>query len=232
MEIRGKCTVGFQCNNGDEKVLKDVYYIPTLCSNIVSLGQLSENGKKVILSGDYLWVYDEHRRLIMKVKRSENRLYRIILRTTQNQCLMSSMEESTWLWHSHLGNVNFQDMAHLSEKEMVYGVPKFVRPESVCTGCLLSKQSRKPFPKQTTFQAKHALELIHADLCGPINPATLASNRYFLLLVDDYSKMIWVYMLSSKDEALEDFKKFKALVERNLKRRLKYRGPIEVESFV
>ncbi|KAL8116543.1 hypothetical protein AgCh_022895 [Apium graveolens] len=45
-------------------------------------------------------------------------------------------------------------------------------------------------------------------------PSTLSSNRYFLLLVDDFSRAMWVYMLKTRDEALVCFKRFKALVEK------------------
>ncbi|GJZ13384.1 zinc finger, CCHC-type containing protein [Tanacetum coccineum] len=57
------------------------------------------------------------------------------------------------------------------------------------------------------------LELIHADICGTISPPTPAGNRYFFLLVDDFGRVMWVYMLKSKDEALGMFQKFHVLVE-------------------
>ncbi|XP_074341841.1 uncharacterized protein LOC141679236 [Apium graveolens] len=59
VEIKGKGTVTFKCKNGEEVTLDGVYYIPTLCNNIISLGQLAENGNKVILNGAFLWVYDK-----------------------------------------------------------------------------------------------------------------------------------------------------------------------------
>lgn len=149
VEIKGKGLVSFKCKNGDEIVLQDVYYIPTLCSNILSLGQLYENGKKVILNGIYLWVDDEQRRLLMKVKRSENRLYKIVLETSQNKCLMSSAEEKSWLWHSRLGHVNFQAIGLLSDNHMAYGLPKFVKPEGVCTGCYCQSKI------EDHFQGRH-----------------------------------------------------------------------------
>lgn len=81
----------------------------------------------------------------------------------------------------------------------------------------MSKQTRMAFPSQTSFNAKTTLELIHMDLCGPISPPTPAGNRYFMLLVDDYSRMMWVFMLKIKDEALTHFKKFKLLVKNGTK---------------
>lgn len=85
----------------------------------------------------------------------------------------------------------------------------------MCTGCLLAKQTRKTFPCQAGYCAKNVLESIHGDLCGPLSPATPSGNRYFLLIVDDYGRFMWIYMLNKKDEALESFIKFRAQVEKN-----------------
>ena len=52
VNIKGKGTVSFRCKNGEEKFLRDVYFIPTLRNNIISLGQMSENNNKVILEGE------------------------------------------------------------------------------------------------------------------------------------------------------------------------------------
>lgn len=58
VKIKGKGSVILKCNNGEDKLLNEVFYIPTLCSNIISIGQLSEEGNRVIIKGSYLWVYD------------------------------------------------------------------------------------------------------------------------------------------------------------------------------
>lgn len=89
VSIKGQRDISFKCKNEEEKLLNDVYYILELCNNIISLGQLSEEGNKVVLDGKYLWVYDECGRLLMKVKMSENRLYKISLEETWPKCLMS-----------------------------------------------------------------------------------------------------------------------------------------------
>ncbi|XP_074347025.1 uncharacterized protein LOC141685846 [Apium graveolens] len=96
VEIRGKGTILFKCKNGEDCLLRDVYYIPTLCNNIISLGQLSEAGNKVVLKGDYLWVYGKGGQLLMRVKRSANRLYKIILEEGQQQRMLTKAEVVTW----------------------------------------------------------------------------------------------------------------------------------------
>lgn len=76
----------------------------------------------------------------------------------------------------------------------------------MCKGCLVLKQTRKAFPNKTTYRSTKVLQLVHGDLCGPIEPTTMGGNKYFFLLVDDFSRAMWVFMLKRKDEALSVFK--------------------------
>lgn len=221
VHIEGRGTISLKCKNGDNRLLTKVYYIPALCSNIISLGQLAEEGNKVILNGEFLWIYEKEGKLIMKVKRSANRLYKILLNSDNADCLLSRTDENSWLWHARLGHVNFNAMALMSTGKMVLGMPEIKAQNEVCKGCLMSKQVRSSFPRQATYNAKKALEIIHGDLCGPIAPATTAGNRYFFLLVDDFTRVMWVYFLKSKNETLEAFKNFRAKVEKGMERKIK-----------
>jgi transposase InsO family protein len=63
------------------------------------------------------------------------------------------------------------------------------------------------------FRAEQQLELVHPDLCGPITPPTVGGKRYFLLIMDDFLRYMWLELIRSKDEALRFFKKVKALAE-------------------
>ena len=63
------------------------------------------------------------------------------------------------------------------------------------------------------YRTVDALELVHGDLCGTITLATNGGRRYFLLLVDDCSRYMWLQLLTSKDEAAAAIKKFKMRAE-------------------
>lgn len=71
----------------------------TLCNNIISLGQLLEYENKVIMNGERLWVYDDRGKLLMMVKRSVNRLCKIVIEERNPMCMLLKVEEKTWLWH-------------------------------------------------------------------------------------------------------------------------------------
>ncbi|GKF57050.1 retrovirus-related pol polyprotein from transposon TNT 1-94, partial [Tanacetum coccineum] len=55
-------------------------------------------------------------------------------------------------------------------EEMVRGLPHLGTSSSVCEDCLVGKQQRNPFPQESTWRASQVFELVHADICGLINP--------------------------------------------------------------
>lgn len=67
---------------------------------------------------------------------------------------------------------------------MVRGLLHIKHADELCDSCLAGKKRRLLFPKATKYRMAEALELVHADLCGPIKPATHGGRRYFILLVD------------------------------------------------
>ncbi|GJZ20846.1 zinc finger, CCHC-type containing protein [Tanacetum coccineum] len=221
VKIKGKCTLLFQCKNGDQLMVSDVYFIPGLTSNIFSLGQLTKVGYDVWLHNDYRKVYNEQRTLVLKVQRSANRLYIIALKIAKPACLAASVVDDAWTWHARLGHANFYTLEFMGKKRMVTGMPCVSHPTQLCSGCVVAKQTRKSFPNEAQWRASKPLELLHADLCGLITPQSIGGNRYFLLIVDDWCRYMWVYFLRSKDEALAKFKIFKAQVEMETEHKVK-----------
>ncbi|KAL0430353.1 UNVERIFIED_CONTAM: Retrovirus-related Pol polyprotein from transposon TNT 1-94 [Sesamum radiatum] len=75
--------------------------------------------------------------------------------------------------------------------------------------------------QKNLWRAKAVLELIHTDVCGPMRTPSHEQNRYFILFIDDYSRMTWVYFMREKSEVFKIFKKFKNLVEKQSGQRIK-----------
>lgn len=69
LEIRGKGSMLLQCKNGDQKMLPDIYFTPSLCNNILSLGQMAERGCRVELQDEFLRVYDKNKDLLINMKK-------------------------------------------------------------------------------------------------------------------------------------------------------------------
>ncbi|GJY70129.1 zinc finger, CCHC-type containing protein [Tanacetum coccineum] len=86
------------------------------------------------MAGCLLKLFDRSNILLLRVKRSPNRLYKTLLKTGRPTCLLTIQEEPAWLCHSRLGHVNFYSIRRLVKNNMASGVPMITHPNQVCEG--------------------------------------------------------------------------------------------------
>jgi hypothetical protein len=214
MSVMGKGSIQMLVNNKIHN-LDDVFYIPELKSNLISLGQLQEAGCSILLQRGRCQIHDSNGELVANIKTSGNRMFQLITEVTGDQtCFQTSNQDLSWLWHYRFGHLNFSGLKTLQKKEMVRGLPQINDPSNVCEECVTAKQHRESFPKESTWRANHILQLVHSDICGPLNPTSNSHKRYFITFTDDFSRKTWVYFLVEKSETIEVFKRFKAKVEK------------------
>lgn len=79
--------------------------------------------------------------------------------------------------------------------------------ENFCGGCMFGKQHRKSFTTRKN-RASSPGELIHADVCGPMQEVSLGGARYYVCFKDDYSKFRRVFFLKGKSEVANCLKIF------------------------
>uniref|UniRef100_A0A0V0H3X3 Putative ovule protein n=1 Tax=Solanum chacoense TaxID=4108 RepID=A0A0V0H3X3_SOLCH len=89
-----------------------------------------------------------------------------------------------------------------------------------CPICPMARQSRLPFP-QKSHTTSSIFELLHVDLWGPYQTTTHDNFRYFITLLDDFSKSTWTHLLSSKSNALHIIKAFVLMVENQFQTTIK-----------
>ncbi|XP_013617027.1 PREDICTED: uncharacterized protein LOC106323452 [Brassica oleracea var. oleracea] len=128
-----KGVVTFVCKTREKKALKDIYYIPDLKHNILSLGQATENECEVNMKDVYLTLTDSHGRLLVRVTRSPNRLYKTLMEISYLECLHVRDEDATWRWHARLGHISYGVMNNMVWKEMVVGMQSVTHEESCVT---------------------------------------------------------------------------------------------------
>ncbi|CAL9122892.1 unnamed protein product [Musa textilis] len=73
--VRGKGQILLELNNGKELYISDVYYVPDMKNNILSLGQLLEKGYNIEMKDMTLSIRDKDRILISHVKMAKNRMF-------------------------------------------------------------------------------------------------------------------------------------------------------------
>jgi gag-polypeptide of LTR copia-type len=93
VDIHGRGSVLFECLNGEHRLLTNVYYILMLRSSIISLGQLDQNGCKIVIEGGVMTILDRTQRLLAKVSRSESRLYLLHIPQALLECLLYLLQD-------------------------------------------------------------------------------------------------------------------------------------------
>jgi hypothetical protein len=150
VDIEGKDIILFALKSGEHRWLDGVYYIPWLTTNIVSLGQMDEEGLKVVIEEGILRLFDLQRQLA-KVLRSPSRFYLLDMNIAALVCLTARVGDVAWSWHERYGHVNFQALRKLGHGGMVRGLPAIDHVDQVCEDCVLAKQKRKSFPKAAKY---------------------------------------------------------------------------------
>lgn len=132
------------------KIISDVYYIPTLRSNILSMVSLLKvNGGKILMEGQKLWLCDGESNLIAIVFMTTDRMFSIDLQTVGPMCLKTCVEDPSRRWHMRFGHLNFEGLKEMGRKDMVRGLPCIYNPNQLCEAFLHGKHPKKPFPKQS-----------------------------------------------------------------------------------
>uniref|UniRef100_A0A2N9G9I0 Integrase catalytic domain-containing protein n=1 Tax=Fagus sylvatica TaxID=28930 RepID=A0A2N9G9I0_FAGSY len=109
-------------------------------------------------------------------------------------------------WHARLGHIGKDRMTRLAREGLLGSLAKVDLP--ICEPCLAGKACRKPFGK--AVRATQPLELIHSDICGPMNVKARHGASYFLTFIDDYTRYGYVQLIAHRYEALDCFKRFVA----------------------
>jgi Integrase core domain len=85
--------------------------------------------------------------------------------------------------------------------------PKVCKSDvSQCEACIYGKSHRLPFEKSKENRANGLLDLVHSDVCGPMQVASMGGSRYFVGFTDDHSKWSDVFCMKMKSEVLDHFK--------------------------
>jgi hypothetical protein len=112
-----------------------------------------------MIEGGVPWVWDRWHRLLARVQRIENRMYRLELQVARPLCLAVHQDNDAWRWHERLGHANFGSLEKMGRLEMVRGLPPISHAEQFCDTCVLTKHRREVFPKQSKYRVDKALGL-------------------------------------------------------------------------
>lgn len=194
VQVMGKGRIGFLLKNGRTGAVEDVYYVPEIKVNILSVGQLLQKGYEIHTKGQQMQLRDKTGRVVISSEMESNQMFKVNLEYSQEKCLQIE-KSTTSLWHKRFGHLNYRALKLMAKNKMIHGLPDIVFDGEFCESCTFGKQGRNSFPKGTTYKTRERLNLVHSDICKPITPGSFGGKRYFITFIDDFTRRTWVYFL-------------------------------------
>lgn len=208
VEGKGTCKIQMMNVSGDISTarLTNILFAPQIAGNMISVSKLTDNGFELHFKNDRCEILNNNIQIALADK--VNGLYK--LREPDKVYACKEEKHTTnciHFWHKVFGHRDPVAIKEMYSKNIINGMKIIdcgIKTE--CETSLQAKTTRLPFPKQSSSQSNDVLDLVHSDVCGPMQTQSASGKRYVLTFIDDYSRYTVIYLLRKKSEVEEKIK--------------------------
>ena len=183
--------------------LNKVLYVPNLSKNLLSIVGMTQKGAEVL--------FDERKCIISKNER----------KVTTGHLVDSKLYMVNTDGEAHItkaisfGHLNYCYIDRLIKGKLVEGMScSSGEVNRECEECAQEKMYRILFSKKSEKGTHQPLQLVHSDLCGPMNVDSVGGSKYVLTFTDDYTRYVTAYFIKSKCEVLSKFVEYVTMMEK------------------
>uniref|UniRef100_A0A2N9H439 Uncharacterized protein n=1 Tax=Fagus sylvatica TaxID=28930 RepID=A0A2N9H439_FAGSY len=147
--------------NSNQVPLQDVYHVPGMKKNLLSVAQLTLSGHYVLFGPQDVKVYRDLKISETPIMEGQ-RLESVYVMSAESAYVDKTRKNETVdLWHARLGHVNYHKLKVMMNKSLVKGLPQLeCREDTVCAR--YGKVHQLPY-QESKFRAKEPLELVHSS---------------------------------------------------------------------
>nr|KAJ0188860.1 hypothetical protein LSAT_V11C900465450 [Lactuca sativa] len=194
--------------------IKGVLFVPNFNYNLLSVGKLADDLNCAVTFFPGFFVMQElgTKHMIGAGNRSGG-LYRTgVTNMKTSKALMSNFE----FWHKRLGHPSTKKISSL----IFIDVTK-EKQFNTCDACLKAKHTRLPFPV-SEIKTFACFDLIHCDVWGKYRTPSISKASYFFTIVDDFSRVVWAFLIKHKHEASTCLIGFHKMVQTQFGKQIKW----------
>ncbi|GJR90134.1 zinc finger, CCHC-type containing protein [Tanacetum coccineum] len=206
--LYGHGCVELRFSSGKIVSLFNVLHVPNIRKNLVLSSILNNCGYKQVIKSNKFILYKYGVFISFGYLSNQMFMLNIVNDDIASTFTSTSKLNDSILLHARLGHVHFKRMQDMSKDGLISA---FDMDTKKCKTCMMTKITKKPF--QNVKRDNKVLELMHINLYDLHATPSLGNKKYFVTFIDDASRLCYVYLLHSKDEALDKFKVFKTKVE-------------------
>lgn len=215
--------------------ITDVIYVPEMSKDtqLISIGQLESKGLEFTFRNGKCYVWKNGS--LWAVATRSNNVY--LLTELQHETTspivsfpaLTSPKEARRIdtqlcevWHRRMGHLNRRYVTTLPNVAdgVEIGTSSSRKYSFDCVECVKSNQQRQ-ISRMKTRSPSSILEIVYADICGPMQQPDFWGHRYFLLLVCAKSRFKWLFLLLKKEDCFTQFQKWKIWVQRQFEKQVK-----------
>jgi hypothetical protein len=185
----------------DKVTLRRVALVQSLGFNLLFVSQLLDEGFEVLFRSGGSWILDSRGDLVCMVV-PDGQVFRADFSQSSgvSHCFLAGSSSELWKWHRKLGHLSFDLLSRLSKLNLVRGLPRLrFEKELVCAPCRQAKIVASSHPSLTDVMMEYPCELLHMDLVGPSHVRSAGGKWYVLVVVDGYSRYVWVFFLEKRE---------------------------------
>lgn len=212
--VKGRGNAEPQVGENEKLILENVLHVPDLSMNLISVSDLTKKNCSINFDKEGCTIQNKNRIIascqevdgIYELTEKKNNVVNVTLSNQNGQNV-----NITNIWHKRLGHLNRNYMAEMQKivTGMEFKSSDLCEP---CIPCIEGKTCKSPFKNKGT-RANEILQIVHSDICGPVEEPSFGGARFVLLFIDDFTRKTHVYFLKHKHETFDKFREYKAEVE-------------------
>ena len=207
----GKMNLNYRNGSVDSTItLSKVIYSKELCKTLFSVTKAMYDDLSVLFENHSCTITDSHNIGCPLRAVPDGGLWRIQSVNSSSSSANIAFHNDLDLLHYRMGHISPHVVNKLAQKQGISSSGEV----SLCEHCIIGKSTRKPFPKSDSV-ATRPLQIVVSDICGPFNVKSIHHHYYFMTCIDVFSRYCYTFLLKSRRECFDTFKKF-ALHAQNL----------------
>lgn len=177
--------------------LEDALFVPAMVKSLLSVGKLSDDF--TIMFKKRVCYLSEPGKSPLPIPISvTSNLFEVTVEPVPCQALAASPVDIN-IAHKRLGHINLDYVRKVASENVGLTLLPSSKP-TLCDGCMIGKSTKLPVPAESFTRAPAPGLLLHADVCGDFNTISIARSSYYLIIVDDYSRSIFLFPLVAKSD--------------------------------
>ncbi|KAK8921731.1 hypothetical protein KSP39_PZI020888 [Platanthera zijinensis] len=201
-------------------ILFDVLYVPSFTVNLISVTKLTSNlNCFLVFHNNSCSITQMPTNRMIGIAKQQAGLFILAplqIPSTTCQAQANMQHVSPVIWHNRFGHLSHSTFKTLSEQFPCIS-SSYISP---CDVCHYARQKRLPYISSTSSSNK-IFDLLHVDIWGSYSTSSVHDHKYFLTMVDDFSRFTWLILMKSKGEARQHLKNFIHFIDTQFSTKLK-----------